>query len=641
MKFLLLLLFCLPLTNILAQNFTTKKTASKKALKYYDKGLDLARTENYTAAIEQLDKALKVEPTFIDALIFKSSAQTFVNQKTQAEKGFETVLLWSDTYSPKVYYELALLEVDLQKYEEAAQHFQAYIDKGKSKKRKTKAKKHLVNAQFAATAVKNPKPYTPTPLSPAINTEEHQYLPSFSADGKKMIYTARRQRQEDLMESTFKDGEWQAGQPLEDINTPDNDGAQTISADGKLLVFTRCASQAGMGGCELFYAKKVNKKWTTPKKIKAVNTSAWEAQPSLSANGKWLYFASDREGGKGGRDIWKSQRIGPDQWSAPVNLGDSINTPANDQCPFIHPDGQTLYFCSEGLPGMGGIDLYFARKNAHGEWQTPTNLGYPINTAANEGTLVVSLDGKTAYFATDKIANATRENMNIDIYRFDLYPEAQPQAVSYIEMSIVDSRTKYPISASVNIHAIDDNNTFWESSTDKTGKTLLCLPAGKDYALHIEKEGYLFHSEHFALTDTKTIQTAYELKIALSPIPEKAVADIPTKTSIRLNNIFFDSGSADLLPQSNNEIQRIVKLLQQQTQLNIRIDGHTDNVGNEANNLALSEQRAKAVYNALIEKGIKENRLSFKGFGESQPIAPNDTSMGKQKNRRTEMTILH
>jgi outer membrane protein OmpA-like peptidoglycan-associated protein len=651
LKYILLSVFMAIACILSAQDYSTKETVSKKVLKCYDKAQIYNHAEQFPKAIEQLNKTLEKDPFFIDAKILRASLYGVTGQLELAAKEFEAVTQLAPDYMPRVWYELAITEMDLQWYEKAAGHFETYLESdAKSKVRRQKAERHLVNAQFAAEAITNPVPFDPINLGSAINTESQEYLPSLTADGTRLVFTARVGNQEDFYYSEIQDHEWQPRQPLSKINTPQNEGAQCISADGRLLIFTRCDSRAGMGGCDLYFSAYEYGEWSEPKKIPGnINTAAWEGQPSLSANRQTLYFASDRNGSIGQRDLWKSQWLG-NRWGDPINLGPEINTPYNDQCPFIHPDDQTLYFCSDGHPGMGGIDLYFAKKDTSGAFSKPVNLGYPINTPANEGTLSVSINGQMAFFASDKLSSDTNRNsviagkasssLNIDIFEFRLHEAAQPEPVTYLKAKVVDSRSRRGIQVVAEISDVESGETMDIKRSDEKGSFLVCLPAGKDYALHISKEKYLFHSENFSLKDPTSIDEPYLLYIELQPVPEKIITpDSTAQEAIILKNVFFETGSANLKNSSTAELERLAGLLINNPDLKIQINGHTDNVGSETDNLQLSENRAKAVYDFLISKGIEIARLRYKGFGESQPIADNESESGRKMNRRTEFVV--
>lgn len=628
--------------------YVTMKTASGKLQKRYEKALSYGRGGDYERALRELEKILEAEPRFIDAFITRAAIFEEQEKLAEAVDNYERVLEIAPAYEPRVWYRLAMVEQRQRKYPEAADHLQRLLEEPDLDERlRRQAERNLAEFRIAAELMRNPVPFKPESLGDNINTNESEYLPSFTADGEYLVYTARVRGQEDFMISRKVDGVWQKGQPIEEINTPLNEGAQSISADGRLLVFTACNRRDGLGGCDLYYSVFRNESWSRPQNIgRPVNSAAWESQPSLSADGKSIYFASNRQGSKGGRDIWVSHRQTDGRWGPPQNLGNVINTPENDEAPFIHPDGRTLYFMSKGHPGMGGFDLFFARRGEEQQWEQPKNLGYPINTEANEGALVVSLDGRTAYFATDKLQRTGSSDIlqrpTTDLYRFDLYEAARPAPVTYVKAVVTDAETGTPLRARVEFVDLENTETHTSDQTAEDGSFLVVLPLGKDFALNVSKEGYLFHSENFALADKTSIDDPFLLEITLSTIPDPLASEVGKKAKpVVLRNVFFETGSAELKPASRVELNRLKTLLEENPQLRIQINGHTDNVGSEADNQQLSEDRARAVYQYLINQGIDEQRLRYKGFGESRPIASNETDEGRRQNRRTEFEIIN
>jgi outer membrane protein OmpA-like peptidoglycan-associated protein len=394
------------------------------------------------------------------------------------------------------------------------------------------------------------------------------------------------------------------------------------------LFFTGCNRPDGLGRCDIYISQKKGDEWGKPFDLSPpINTSGWESQPSISADGRTLYFVSNRQGGYGGYDIWKST-LTPKGWGQPENLGPNINTAFNEQSPFIHADNNTLYFCSNGWPGMGNQDLFVTRLGDDGKWGKPENLGYPINTHGDETALTLTADGATAYFASNNLKGLG----GFDIYTFEMPVKLRPNIVTYVKGTVSDAKTKQPLESAVEILDLQNTQPVYQdySSADK-GDFLATLTAGKNYGLNISKSGYLFYSENFSLVGYQS-SSPFNIHVLLEPI------EIGNK--VILKNIFFDTNKFDIKPESTSELQKLVDFLLFNPTLRIEISGHTDNVGNDALNQTLSENRAKAVYDYLIANKLDAARLVFKGYGKSQPIAPNDTDDNRSKNRRTEFKII-
>lgn len=627
-----------------SQNYNTVNTAPAKALAAFEDAQRYIQQGDPARALRALDQALAIDSTFIEARLTWAETHFDAGHWTEAEYGFEAVMRLNPSFHPSVPFNLALAEWRQDKYAEANTHIDNFLRSGvKEAALLYKAQRLKENCLFAMEAVKNPVPFNPRSVGNGVNSDSDEYLPSLTADGSTMIFTRRDDYDENFYSSTRQpDGSWGEAEYLEGVNTTQNEGAQTISADGSWLVFTACnrRNDGSQGSCDLYWSQLKNDVWTKPTPFSnAINSAEWDAQPSISPDGKMLFFSSTRPGGQGGKDLWFTTRQPGGKWSTPENLGPGINTRGEEQTPFLHPDGQTLYFTSDGLPGMGENDLYFVRKNPDGTWGTPQNLGYPINTRASEGTLTVSLDGKTAYFAAMRPGG---QRGSIDIYFFDLPAHARPQPVTYAKAKVTDATTGNALVATVEFTDLKTGQSFASARTKPDGTFLICLPAGKDYALNVSKEKYLFHSENFNLLETSTFEKPFLLDIALQPITGSDEAGgAPPKPSkpIVLRNVFFETGSAALLPASTTELNRLAALLNEAPDLRIQINGHTDDQGDDASNQVLSENRAKAVYDFLIQNGIAAARLKFKGFGESKPVDTNATAEGRAKNRRTEFMV--
>lgn len=637
------------------ESYTTKKTVSGKTKKYFDKGMEYTKASDNDKAVKEFTKALKAQPDFIDAHIQLAALYYDMDRFGEAEMSFENAIRLDKNYKKKVLYVVGIAEMKQEKYSEAIAHFKEYLEIEQSNESLiAKAKRYEADCHFIKKAKANAVPFNPINLGSKINSTNAEYLPSVTADESILVYTLRVDNQEDFYMSKKVNGEWQPGVPLDDINTDLNEGAQSISADGKFLVFTACTRRDGYGSCDLYYSEVVDGGWTKVANMgKEINSRARETQPSLSADGKAIYFSSDRGGGQGEMDIWVSKRDENGQWGIPENIGQTINTKGIDRAPFIHPDGQTLYFMSNGHEGMGGHDLFYSRWK-DGKWGTPQNLGYPINTEADEGTMVISLDGKTAYFATDRNKSGERGKqaeymgkVDLDLFSFELHEAARPQPVTYVKAKVRDAATRKKLAgAKVEFTDLATEKTHAFSMTDSDGEFLVCLPLGKNYSLNVTKEQYIFHSENFALDEKNSLEEPFILDIGLQGIP--VVTAVPEGTGgemtegkpIILKNVFFETGSADLKTTSLLELNRLKKLLMENSNLVIRINGHTDNVGSDEDNITLSNNRAKAVYDYLVANGINSKRLSYKGFGETQSISNNDTPEGRKLNRRTEFVVI-
>jgi outer membrane protein OmpA-like peptidoglycan-associated protein/Tol biopolymer transport system component len=612
-------------------------SSSKKAVKVYNTGIEHYSRRQYKEAVADLNEAVKIDGTFIEAYMLLGECYLETGEPARAKAAFLQTARINPDFFPPVYYSIAEISFEMGEYEEANHYLKQFFAYSNQKPALvSKGKKLQNNSLFAAGAVKNPVPFQPENIG--LQFEYDQYWPSLSVDEQTLVFTAlipkdtgnaaiAGNRQEDFFITTFEDDKWSVpGNLGSPPNTPDNEGAQTITADASMMFFTACNRKDGKGACDIYFSEKRDGLWTRPRNLGSpVNTSAKETQPSISADGRTLYFVSNRNGGKGGQDIWVSALSDDGTWGDPVNLAD-INTADDESSPFIHPDNRTLYFASNGHPGMGKYDLFLSRKDSSGKWSNPENLGYPINTVHNEEGMVVNAKGNRAYYSSDR----TEKNIR-NIFSFELYPAARPAPVSYMKGKIYDARYYKPLKARFELIELPSADRILESLSDSTtGEFLVCIPSGKNYALNIRREGYLFYSEHFTMSGG-----SYQ---------EPMLKDIPLRRiksgeKIILKNIFFTFDSHKLLDESRAELQQLVRFLRENPDVKVRITGHTDNTGNAAYNLQLSQNRARAVANYLLGEGVPMNRVSYKGKGASEPVAGNDTEEGRAQNRRTEMEI--
>lgn len=638
--FALIVLFICKLS--IGQNTSSEH---KKSLKLFEQAKIAYQNNLFSKSIEILDNILLIDSCFVEAYMMKSDIYQEVDSVELQIKSIESALKQNPEKFPKLYFVLGNANYKSGMYQKAIDAYNRYLILADEKAPFIeRVKENVKKCNGSVNLLSHPVPFESVNLGENINSGDDEYWPSITVDGKTLIFTrlvgARRadgkmnpQAQEDFYTSKLENKVWQPSVPLSGINSKYNEGAQSISTDGKLLFFTACTRNDGRGSCDIYFSTNKSGNWSNPQNAgDPVNSPSWESQPSVSANGEALYFVSNRNGGKGGMDIWKSDLKGFSEfgypiWGKAINLGDSVNTPGNETSPFIHSDGKTLYFASDYWPGMGGYDMFFCRKNNSG-WSRPLNLGFPINTNKDEQGLVVDASGENAYYSSDRPGSR-----GMDIYSFKLHADARPNPVSYIKGKIIDDETGLPICAKVELTDLDSSMSAiqGESCWDK-GEFLMCLPVGKEYAFNVSKDGYLFYSENFQLKELKGIIDPKILEIKLKKIEVGG--------SVTLRNVFFNTDSYELLPQSKAELQRLIDFLTQNRTLIVEIGGHTDNVGSQEYNQKLSESRAQAVYNYLIDHGILEKRMKYSGYGFSSPVSSNDSEIGRALNRRTEFKII-
>lgn len=637
----IIIAFCcllMAMPQLKTQTYFRANDLDKKLAQEYKEAQKLIRQYKYSDAEKKLDKILKKHPDFYEATLRKAVMYYDMGLQAKAMPLFDAVIQAAPDYDPEMYYAAAINALAMKDDASAVQHYTTYLEKGSAdEKRKERITRELKTLRFRINAKKNAQSITLTPLEGHINTTDSEYLPSPSLDGKSMVFTRRLRGQEDLFVSHRNDGgQWSVATPLESINTPDNEAAHSISEDGNTIVFTMCNNKTtGFGSCDLYYTHFDGEKYTLPVNMgPRINTPAWESQPCLFANGKKLLFSSNRKGSYGGSDLWMVQKTGEGKWGAVANLGPVINTPGQEESPFLYSDGKTLYFRSNGHTGMGGFDLFMSKwDDQKKEWSEPVNLGYPINSEGDEGSLAVDHLGKIAYYASD-VATMGNAEPNLDLVQFELPPVFRPEPVSFLEVSVVDEVTGRPLEAQLIMIDVDKGDTLVFATAER-GKLLSALPVSKRLLLNVNLPGYLMHSEHFDTGENFLVEQAQYKEIKMrKPAPKDT-------RPIVLKNIFFESASANLLPASQAEIQALAAMLKEQTELHIRITGHTDNVGDDEANLILSTERAKAVYTELLKLGIEARRLSYEGKGEKEAIASNDSPEGRAANRRTEFYVIN
>ncbi len=623
-----------------AQSYSTK---NKKAIGFYQEAHQLAGQRRFDAAIKSLEQAIDKDPKFAEAHLMLGSIHKLLLNPVKAKDHYLAAAELKPESKEMIPAYLVVGEYFFNEgnYEKSLEYFNRINSLNPNQKAIiAQTNKYISNANFALEAKKKPLEFKPHLMDPYINKHYMQAFPVVTADGKYLIYSMRAgprpQDSEEIVICENIDGRWSEPKSISaNINTPYNEGACSISGDGRTLVFASCRRPDGTSeSCDLYVSYKEGDQWTKPVNMGTnVNTVSWESEPSISSDGRYVYFTSDRQGGLGKDDIYYTFKNEDGEWQPARNIGAPINTQGREVSPFIHANGQTLFFSSDYHPGFGGFDIFYTQITDSFPEQ-PKNVGYPINNQINNISLFITADGKKGYYSEDKREGTAMNYTRAFLYEFEI-PSQINLVVhnnSYAKGKVFDAVTKKPIAGTVELIELKTNRKVQSVISDSTtGEYILVLNQGKQYGLFASKKGYLYKSLTFNFSDSSKITPAF-LDLYLDPIK--------AGKSTTLNNIFFASNSFELDPLSKTEIDKIINLLKTNPSVKVEFGGHTDNIGSDAENLALSEKRAKSVYDYIINLGIDKARLKYKGFGESQPINNNNTEEARASNRRIEFKVL-
>ncbi len=665
--------------EFLKENFPDQKKEFKDALHNIEDGDVYFNNPNATRghflkALELYKKAEDFNDNSALLNLKMGECYLFTVEKLNAIKHLEKAKKLNPDVSPRVYYLLGIgyhFEYD---FDRAIDYFEEYKKRLTPEERAEKIKriqKKIRECEVAKGFMAERSRAFIDNVGSVLNSEYAEHSPIISADQSVMLFTSRREGGvggdvlsptqeyfEDVYISYRKDGKWQTpvnmGRP---INDETNDATISITGDGQHLFVYK----EHHGGGDIYECILKGDHWSRPKRMpKPISSDFNEYHASYSNDMQRIYFISDREGGQGGRDIYMCEKDEKGHWGDAINLGPIVNTEESEAGVFISPDGKYMYFSSRGHNTMGGHDVFRSKLNKAGRPSRPENLGYPINTPSDDVYFVLAADGKHGYYASERLGGlgendiylitfllteekpvvintednllAGQTNPIPDIYKADVV-QVDHHLPTILKGTITDALLKKPIEASIELV----NNTTGEvvavfNSNSSTGKYLVTIPSGANYGIAVDGgDDYLFHSENF---DIPEVSDYLEIE------KDIALKNIKPGNSIVLKNVFFDFNKSTIKPESEPELGRLVKLLTDVPELKIEISGHTDSKGEDAYNQKLSEARAQSVTNYLVEKGIVVDRLTYKGYGESQPIASNDTDEGRQENRRTEFKIL-
>ena len=598
---------------------------SRKAQRLYNEALTDFHNNDLDNAILRVNDCLAADSCYIDARLLKADILTSLKQfKEAAVTNINTAAI--DTTRISLYLNAGRQFMRCGEYDSAADAFSNYLNHVKSKSKYQYADSLLKACMIAKNYVDNKYEITNYYSDSLINTDNDEFINALSSDETTLFFTRRHLVRgfinEDIMSAkreNINDNQFDNIESINDLLTLEgNEGAVTLSPDGSILFFTACGREDGMGSCDLYYSRRLNDhRWSAPKNLgPSVNSEYWESQPCMSSDGRTLFFSSNRPGGYGAEDIWYTRLNDDGIFSEAKNIGNQVNTEFKELSPFIHFDGITLYFSSNRPNGLGGLDLWmFNMQND----TVATNLGYPINDFNDQMNFVVSPSGGRGYIST-----VNDLGTDYDIVSFDIPEDVKPVPTVCKPGIVIDASTDNPVS-NVRIDLTEYNAETKDgivSNSDENGKFIVCMKTYSKYGITVVAPNYMIYSALIE-NDTNTIV------VRMQPLE--------IGKPVIINNVQFEYDSYELKPESFPELNRLVRMMKDNETLSFDIYGHTDNAGEDNYNQRLSEKRAQSVYDYLVSMGISASRLTYKGFGANKPVAPNDTEEGRKLNRRTEV----
>jgi len=619
----------------MAQWYNPEKV-NKKAQETYTSAIDHLVNGRWANGKNGLIEAIKLEPKYVEAWLSLMSAYGEKKMYDSAVMAFDKAWQLDSVYSRDMLLPYTINLAGSGRFDEANKWITQYLTTVSPESRAGKAATYRKKTyDFAVAFADKHKDvsfsFDPINLGDSINSTRSEYYPSFTIDDSLLVFTRRMQGiREDFWGSRLlPNGTYSVATPISGaLNDEAAKGGTNMASDGEWLFFAGNFPRVGFGDFDIYVCQATPEGWSEPYNLgTAINTEFWESSPAISPDKQILYFSSNRTGGYGGKDIYFSKRKPDGNWGLAENMGPVINTSADDLAPYIHADNQTLYFTSGGHPGYGGSDLFISHKGPGGEWSVPENLGYPINTIDDDGSLIVAANGTTAYFSSQR----SDSRGGLDLYRFELPIYARALKTQWVKGKVFDKLTQKGLPSAIDVQNAETGEFIHKLVTDETGNYLVTLPLGKNYEFTVSRKGYLYYSDRIYLENGNE-DSNYTKDIPLEPILVNA--------SLELKNILFETNAFKLKSSSFIELDKLVNLLNQNPGVKVEIGGHTDNVGNAAENLKLSQNRAKSVVDYLVTKGVDAKRLLAKGYGSTKPIADNTTENGRARNRRTEMKVI-
>ena len=637
MRLILLILLCFNFTLIAQDNCNLEVDGVAK--KNYNKAKRLADDLRFSESLRYINKAIEIQTDYPNAYFLMGRIYELKKDMDNAKTYYEKTIEVCPMHSPLVYWFLATSEMEQKSFKQAKKYFSSYLEfLSLPEENKAMARHQLKIAKFYDDMYSNPVPFSPKPVK-GVCTSDDEYLSALSPDNEFAYYTRRSTKQEigmlrpetveEFIMSRKEDEYFDSGQKMSaPFNLRSNEGGPSLSIDNRELFFTICAKERGYKNCDIYYSKMKYENWSELKRLKyPINKpDSWESQPTISSDGNTLIFSSIRAGGVGGSDLYSVTRDESGNWGNLNSL--MINTEGNEKSPFLHPDSETLYFSSDTHLGLGGLDIFYCKKDSTGNWANPINIGYPINSENDDIAFFVSTDGKTAYFSSNKLSGAG----GWDLYEFPLYKAARPEKVLFIKGDVKAEQGELLFDAVVEVKSMKTEQVTRVEVNQESGQYVgvINVQEDEDVMVTVKTKDYAFNSQYISAADEnyhKPSQLDFEMQ------------SIEEGKSFRINNIYFDTDAFDLNPQAQGVLNSFTDFMDLNPSVNVEIHGHTDDVGDNASNLDLSTKRAKEVHDYLIQIGVASNRISFKGFGESKPLVANDSEKNKAINRRTEFFI--
>lgn len=622
---------------------------SRKARKAYDEALEAYRFQAYSLSEAALDRAIRKSPRYVDAWFLKAQLHRDLERDDVVEVLKHALSLDGEKF-PFGWVELAQIQWERGLYVEGLATLDILSDKALPLTSEVQEKRRWVEAGLRHSVAAENRGHDDAPatlLDGALNTEAEEYYGALDLTGERMVFTRHGVTDavelqlpgvaggEDFYES-FKraDGAWSPPVPLRGINTRMNEGAPALSGDGTLMVFAACETlrdgygpRQGKGSCDLFESEWDSRanRWSLGKNLGAPNSAGWESQPTLSADGNTLIFAKSARGNSAPSDLVISHRLENGGWSSPKPLSGLVNTSRIEESPFLHPDGMTLYFSSDGHPGLGRLDVFVSRRQEDGSWGQPVNLGPGINSFNKDNSLMVLPQGGVAMFAS------TKEGGDLDFWEVTLPSFGTPLDVVPLRGMVVDAISGERLEAQVELVDLETGQSLGSLTSTVDGGFTLPMPEGGACSFGAIAPGHLFGMTTFDMRNKATTP---------DPFVQIELPRIETGSTFRLEAIQFETGKADLRKAYQAGCERMAQWMKTNPGVQVMVVGHTDNVGSAEGNLTLSHERAESVKAHLVGRGVASGRIQVEGRGDAEPVGSNDTEEGRAANRRVVVQIL-